>query len=58
MQIDFANAYSVNFCFFRPADMQAMFNALSNLNPDHGFPGGAKAFMFQEVIDLGTRKML
>lgn len=36
-----------------PGDMQAIFSQLNNLPTDHGFPANARAFLFQEVIDLG-----
>jgi alpha-amylase len=36
-----------------PADMLAIFGGLNNLNTQFGFPAGAKAFVYQEVIDLG-----
>lgn len=36
-----------------PGDLQAIFNRLNNLNSMYGFPGGARPFITQEVIDLG-----
>jgi len=36
-----------------PGDLQQIFNRLKNLNTNHGFPAGARAFITQEVIDLG-----
>lgn len=36
-----------------PGDLQNIFNRLNNLNTRHGFPSGARPFIFQEVIDLG-----
>ncbi|KAI4459934.1 alpha-amylase [Holotrichia oblita] len=36
-----------------PGDLQIIFNRLSNLNTNHGFAGGSRPFIFQEVIDLG-----
>uniref|UniRef100_A0A8C6UJ36 Alpha-amylase n=1 Tax=Neogobius melanostomus TaxID=47308 RepID=A0A8C6UJ36_9GOBI len=35
-----------------PADLQAVYGRLRNLNTKR-FPGGARPFIFQEVIDLG-----
>ncbi|XP_030755557.1 alpha-amylase-like [Sitophilus oryzae] len=37
-----------------PADLQAIFGSLNDLNTDHGFASGARAFIFQEVIDTST----
>ncbi|XP_076259627.1 alpha-amylase-like [Rhynchophorus ferrugineus] len=37
-----------------PADLDAIFGSLDNLNTDHGFASGARAFIFQEVIDTGS----
>ncbi|XP_022123852.1 alpha-amylase 1 isoform X1 [Pieris rapae] len=36
-----------------PHDLRIMYNRLHNLNPSHGFPNGARPYIFQEVIDLG-----
>ncbi|XP_055636514.1 alpha-amylase A-like [Toxorhynchites rutilus septentrionalis] len=36
-----------------PEDLELIYNRLSNLNVNHGFRVGAKAFLTQEVIDLG-----
>jgi alpha-amylase len=36
-----------------PADLQAIYSRLKNLPTSHGFPSGARAFITQEVIDLG-----
>ncbi|KAI5635033.1 alpha amylase, catalytic domain-containing protein [Phthorimaea operculella] len=36
-----------------PGDLRAIFDRLHNLNTDHGFPSGARPYIFQEVIDLG-----
>ncbi|RZC41135.1 Alpha-amylase domain containing protein, partial [Asbolus verrucosus] len=36
-----------------PADLGVIFSSLKNLNTDHGFPSGARPFIYQEVIDLG-----
>ncbi|XP_015840636.2 alpha-amylase [Tribolium castaneum] len=36
-----------------PADLEAIYASLKNLNTDHGFLDGQKPFIFQEVIDLG-----
>ncbi|KAF7281564.1 hypothetical protein GWI33_004532 [Rhynchophorus ferrugineus] len=35
-----------------PDDLDYIFGSLHDLNTDHGFPSGARAFIFQEVIDL------
>ncbi|KAJ2948964.1 hypothetical protein O0L34_g5903 [Tuta absoluta] len=36
-----------------PGDLRAIFDRLHNLNTEHGFPGGARPYIYQEVIDLG-----
>ncbi|KAL4707798.1 hypothetical protein ACJJTC_001744 [Scirpophaga incertulas] len=36
-----------------PGDLSVIYNRLYNLNTDHGFPYGARPYIFQEVIDLG-----
>jgi alpha-amylase len=36
-----------------PGDLQAMLSRLNNLNTNYGFPSNARAFITQEVIDLG-----
>uniref|UniRef100_W8BSY0 Alpha-amylase n=1 Tax=Ceratitis capitata TaxID=7213 RepID=W8BSY0_CERCA len=36
-----------------PADLQSIYNRLNNLNTEHGFAGGSRPFIYQEVIDLG-----
>lgn len=40
-------------CFSRPDDLKAIFNRLHNLNTSFGFAENSKAFIVQEVIDLG-----
>nr|AKN63428.1 alpha amylase [Cosmopolites sordidus] len=37
-----------------PADLEAIFGSVKDLNTDQGFPSGARAFIFQEVIDTGS----
>ena len=32
---------------------QNIYNRLNNLNTEHGFAGGSRPFIYQEVIDLG-----
>lgn len=36
-----------------PGDLQAIMSGLNNLPTEHGFPSGARAYVAQEVIDLG-----
>lgn len=36
-----------------PGDLKAIADRLNNLPTDKGFPAGARAFIYQEVIDLG-----
>ncbi|XP_030387673.1 alpha-amylase A [Scaptodrosophila lebanonensis] len=36
-----------------PQDLAVIYNRLNNLNTAHGFPSGAKPYIFQEVIDMG-----
>jgi alpha-amylase len=36
-----------------PEDLRIMVGRLNSLPTDHGFPSGAKPFVFQEVIDFG-----
>jgi len=36
-----------------PGDIEATLGRLNNLPTEHGFPAGARPFIFQEVIDLG-----
>jgi alpha-amylase len=36
-----------------PGDLKYLLDQLNNLPTDHGFPAGARSFVFQEVIDLG-----
>ncbi|XP_059474343.1 alpha-amylase B-like [Neocloeon triangulifer] len=36
-----------------PGDMQVILDQLHDLNPDHGFNPGSRAFIAQEVIDFG-----
>ncbi|EDV35653.1 alpha-Amylase [Drosophila ananassae] len=36
-----------------PADLGVIYSRLKNLNPSHGFVQGSKAFIIQEVIDMG-----
>jgi alpha-amylase len=36
-----------------PGDLAAIYGAVNNLNTAYNFPGGARAFIYQEVIDLG-----
>ncbi|XP_030755758.1 alpha-amylase-like [Sitophilus oryzae] len=37
-----------------PDDLSAIFGSLNDLNTDHGFASGSRAFFFQEVIDTGS----
>ena len=37
-----------------PRDLAVIYSKLKNLNTDHGFPDGARPFIFQEVIDHGS----
>ncbi|XP_065073859.1 alpha-amylase 1-like [Ochlerotatus camptorhynchus] len=37
-----------------PGDLEHVFSRLNNLNTNHGFPQGARPFITQEVIDLGS----
>lgn len=36
-----------------PGDLRIIFDRLHNLNTDHGFPSGARPYIYQEVIDFG-----
>lgn len=36
-----------------PSDLHVIYNRLRNLNTNHGFPSGARPYIYQEVIDLG-----
>ncbi|XP_054088895.1 alpha-amylase 2-like [Zeugodacus cucurbitae] len=36
-----------------PSDLKNIYNRLNNLNTEHGFAGGSRPFIYQEVIDLG-----
>ncbi|XP_026327369.1 alpha-amylase 1-like [Hyposmocoma kahamanoa] len=36
-----------------PSDLRVIFDRLHNLNTDHGFPAGARPYIYQEVIDFG-----
>lgn len=36
-----------------PADLQAIYESVKNLNTEHGFPENARPFFYQEVIDFG-----
>jgi alpha-amylase len=36
-----------------PGDLSYIYQGLQNLNTDHGFPPGARPYIYQEVIDLG-----
>ncbi|CAG9125505.1 unnamed protein product [Plutella xylostella] len=36
-----------------PGDLNAIYGRLHNLNTAHGFPHGARPYIYQEVIDLG-----
>lgn len=36
-----------------PGDLQVIYGRLKTLNTEHGFAPGSKAYIFQEVIDLG-----
>ncbi|KAJ8721954.1 hypothetical protein PYW08_004356 [Mythimna loreyi] len=36
-----------------PGDLRVIFDRLNNLNTAHGFPSGARPYIYQEVIDLG-----
>lgn len=38
-----------------PNDLEFIFNNLKPLNVDHGFPEGARAYIFQEVTDYGNQ---
>ena len=37
-----------------PADMKAILDRLDNLPTAHGFPQGARVFVYQEVQDFGN----
>lgn len=37
-----------------PRDLGVIINRLNNLNPVHGFPSGARPYIYQEVIDYGN----
>jgi alpha-amylase len=36
-----------------PGDLAAIMGSLNNLPTEHGFPSGSRAYVAQEVIDLG-----
>jgi alpha-amylase len=36
-----------------PGDLRIIYDGLKNLNTGHGFPAGARPYIYQEVIDLG-----
>ncbi|XP_003704434.3 alpha-amylase isoform X2 [Megachile rotundata] len=36
-----------------PADLRVIYSRLKNLNTKHGFPQGARPYIYQEVIDYG-----
>ncbi|XP_063826245.1 alpha-amylase 1-like isoform X1 [Ostrinia nubilalis] len=36
-----------------PGDLRIIYERLRNLNTNHGFPAGARPYIYQEVIDLG-----
>ena len=36
-----------------PGDLEKIFGSLNDLPTSHGFPGGSRPFIFQEVIDQG-----
>ncbi|XP_063383598.1 alpha-amylase 1-like [Cydia fagiglandana] len=36
-----------------PGDLRIIYDRLNNLNTAHGFPSGARPYIYQEVIDLG-----
>ncbi|XP_077293276.1 alpha-amylase 1-like [Arctopsyche grandis] len=36
-----------------PGDLKIIYDRVKNLNTNHGFPSGARPYIFQEVIDLG-----
>jgi len=36
-----------------PRDLQYIYSQLNDLNTDHGFKPGSRAFIYQEVIDYG-----
>lgn len=36
-----------------PGDLRVIYDRLHNLNTAHGFPSGARPYIYQEVIDLG-----
>lgn len=36
-----------------PGDLSVIYGRLNNLNTNHGFPSGARPYIYQEVIDLG-----
>nr|AAA17751.2 alpha-amylase [Bombyx mori] len=36
-----------------PHDLRVIYDRLRNLNTAHGFPSGARPYIYQEVIDLG-----
>lgn len=37
-----------------PSDLEAIYKSLNNLNVTFGFAPGSRAFIYQEVIDLGN----
>jgi alpha-amylase len=49
------------FCFYRidaakhmwPGDLRFIYDSLRNLSTSHGFPSGARPYIYQEVIDFG-----
>jgi len=36
-----------------PGDLKIIYDRIKNLNTNHGFPSGARPYIYQEVIDLG-----
>lgn len=40
-----------------PEDLKTLLAKLNNLSEEHGFTPGARPFIYQEVIDLGKRKI-
>ncbi|XP_026327828.1 alpha-amylase 1-like [Hyposmocoma kahamanoa] len=37
-----------------PGDLRIIYDRLHNLNTAHGFPSGARPYIYQEVIDIGN----
>lgn len=37
-----------------PSDLKIIYDRLHNLNPAHGFPSGARPYIYQEILDLGN----